>query len=171
MRFGALTRAAEKVDDLVPAADEPGNEVLVDDRPMIRLAGPLFLFLSLCMIPWIAVIAIVLPSRQLSAHYDLAWAGFDGMLFVALAATAYCALRRSRYLAVAASAAGTLLLVDAWFDVLTSRHTDQIVAIVFAVLIELPLGAVCWWLSQQAQVLADKRIALLLPRRKRQLPG
>ncbi|MDQ1540787.1 MAG: hypothetical protein QOH29_1513, partial [Actinomycetota bacterium] len=28
------------------------------------------------------------------------------------------------------------------------------------------LGAVCWWLSQQTQVLAEKRIALLVPRRK-----
>ncbi len=168
MRFGSLTRAAERVDDLVPAAEELGNEVLVDDRPIIRLAGPLFLLLSLCMIPWTVFIALVLPSRQLSAHYDLAWTGFDGMLFVALAATAYCALRRSRYLSIAAAAAGTLLFVDAWFDVLTSRHTDQIVAIGFAVLIELPLGAVCWWLSLQTQVLAEKRIALLVPRRRGQ---
>ena len=171
MRFSRLTKAAERVDDLVPPAEEFGNEVLVDERPLIRLAGPLFLVLSLCMIPWTAFVAVVLPSRHLSTHYDLAWTGFDGMLFVALAATAYCALRRSRYPSIAAAAAGTLLFVDAWFDVLTSRHADQIVAIGFAVLIELPLGALCWWLSLQTQVLAEKRIALLVPRRKGQAPS
>jgi hypothetical protein len=168
MRFGSLTRAAEKVDDLVPPTEELGNEVLVDERPLIRLAGPLFLALSLCMIPWTAFVAVVLPSRHLSAHYDLAWTGFDAMLFVALATTAYCALRRSRYLPIGAAATGTLLFVDAWFDVLTSRHTDHIVAIGFAVLIELPLGALCWWLSLQTQVLAEKRIAMLVARRKGQ---
>jgi hypothetical protein len=171
MRFGSLTRAAEKLDDLVAPADELGNEVLVDERPLIRLAGPLFLVLSVCMIPWTAFVAVVLPSRHLSAHYDLAWTGFDAMLFVALAATAYFALRRSRYLPIVAAAAGTLLFVDAWFDVLTSRHTDLIVAIGFAVFIELPLGALCWWLSLQTQVLAEKRIALLVPRRKGQAPS
>jgi hypothetical protein len=45
-----------------------------------------------------------------SPHYDAAWAGFDVMLVVALASTGYFALRRSRYLATAATA--TLLVVD-----------------------------------------------------------
>ena len=162
-RFG-LARAANKVEGLVPPAHELGNEVLVDDHWLVRLAGPLFALLSLLLIPWIFFIAFALPSRQLSPHYDLAWAGFDGMLLIALASTAYFSLRRSRYLSVAATATGTLLIVDAWFDVLTSRRSDRILALIFAVVTELPLAAVCWWLSQQTQAIAEKRIALLLPR-------
>jgi hypothetical protein len=165
-RFGlakAAGKAAEKVDELVPPASELGNKVLIDDHWLVRLAGPLFAVLSVLLIPWIAFIAFALPSRQLSPNYDLAWAGFDGMLLIALASTAYFALRRSRYLSVAAAATGTMLIVDAWFDVLTSRRSDRMLALLFAVVSELPLAGLCWWLSQQTQAIAEKRIALLLP--------
>ena len=164
MRIGSWARAADRVDDLIPPAQELGNEVLVDDHWMVRAAGPVFALLSLLFIPWIAFIALKLPSRELSRHYDLAWAGFDVMVLIALASTAYFALRRSRYLTTAATAAGTMLIVDAWFDVLTSPYRDRLVALIFAFAIELPLAAVCWWLSQQTQAIAEKRIALLLPR-------
>jgi len=164
MRIGSWARAADRVDDLIPPAQELGNEVLVDDHWMVRAAGPVFALLSLLFIPWIAFIALKLPSRELSRHYDLAWAGFDVMVLIALASTAYFALRRSRYLTTAATAAGTMLIVDAWFDVLTSPYHDRLVALIFAFAIELPLAAVCWWLSQQTQAIAEKRIALLLPR-------
>ena len=157
-------KAAERVDELVPPAPELGNDVLIDDHWLIRIAGPLFAVLSLLLIPWIVFLANVLPSRQLSRNYDFAWSGFDGMLLIALAATAYFALRRSRNLSVAASSAGTLLIVDAWFDVMTSRHHQLPASIAFAVVVELPLAALCWWLSKQTQAIAEKRIALLLPR-------
>lgn len=163
-------KVADKVDELVPPADELGNEVLVDNHRLVRIAGPMFALCSLLLLPWIFFVAIVLPSRQLSSHYDLAWAGFDVMLFVALATTAYFALRRSRYLTRASTAAATLLMVDAWFDVLTSGSRDRIMAIVFAVLIELPLSALCWWLSQQTQEIDNERLALLVPRVRRGSP-
>ena len=41
---------------------------------------------------------------------------------------------------------------------------DLFTVLIFAFAIELPLAAVCWWLSQQTQAIAEKRIALLLPR-------
>jgi hypothetical protein len=169
MKLGRWARAARRVDDLVAPAPELGNEVLIDDHWLIRIAGPLFSLLSLLLIPWIAFIALVLPSRQLSRNYDFAWAGFDGMVFIALASTAYFALRRSRYLSVAATATGTLLIVDAWFDVLTSRRREVPFALLLAVLVELPLAGLCWWLSQQTQAIAEKRISLLLPRTRGRL--
>jgi hypothetical protein len=169
MMFRGWLQAAERVDDLVPPAPELGNEVLIDDHWLVRIAGPLFAVLSLLLIPWIAFLASVLPSRQLSRHYDLAWAGFDVMLLISLATTAYFALRRSRNLSVAASSAGTLLIIDAWFDVLTARRRQLPVSIAFAIFIELPLAALCWWLSKQTQAIAEKRIALLLPRAKGRL--
>jgi hypothetical protein len=169
MKFGGWAKAAGRADHLVAPAPELGNEVLIDDHWLTRLAGPLFAILSILLIPWIAFIALVLPSRQLSENYDLAWAGFDGMLFIGLTSTAYFALRRSRYLSVAATALGTLLIVDAWFDVLTSRRREVPFAILLAVLVELPLAGLCWWLSQQTQAIAEKRISLLLPRARGRL--
>jgi hypothetical protein len=116
-------------------------------------------------VPWTIYIAIDLPSRQLSPNYDVAWAGFDVMLVAALGASAYFALRRSHYLALSTSAAGTMLVIDAWFDVLTSQAgEDRLTAIAFAAIVELPLSALCWWLSRQTEEFVDKRLALLLRR-------
>jgi hypothetical protein len=154
----------DKIDDLVRPADEPENTILVDEARIVRWAGPLFALFSLIMLPWLIYLAASLPSRQQSPHYDIAWTGFDVILLAGLASTAYFALRRSRYLAISAAATGTLLLVDAWFDVMTSPGNQLAQALVLAVAVELPLAAVCLWLSLHTEHLAERRITLLLGR-------
>jgi hypothetical protein len=131
---------------------------------VVRWAGPAFALFSLILLPWIAYLAYTLPSRQVSADYDIAWAGFDVMLLVALASTGYFALRRSRYLAAAAAAAAALLVVDAWFDVMTTLPGQRAGPAVLAALVELPLASVCVWLSLHTQQLAEQRLVLLLRR-------
>lgn len=103
----------------------------------------------------------------MSSNYDVAWTGFDVMLLVALASTAYFALRRSRYLAVTAASTATLLIVDAWFDCLTTPAAQLWQSILLAGFIELPLAAVCIWLSYHTEQLSQQRIVLLLLRRRR----
>lgn len=73
------------------------------------------------------------------------------MLLAVLASTGYFALRRSAYLAITAAATATMLVVDAWFDIMTSPRHQLYEAITLAVLIELPLAAVCAWLSYHTQ--------------------
>ena len=109
-----------KLDDLVAPAAEPENTVLVDQSRLIRWVGPMFALFSVVLVPWIVYIAVSLPSRQLSPNYDIAWAGFDVLLAAGLASSAYFALRRSRYLSAAAAATAALLVVDAWFDCMTT---------------------------------------------------
>jgi hypothetical protein len=87
--------------------------------------------------------------------------GFDIFELIALGATGYLALRRSRYLALAAASAATLLVTDAWFDVLTSPRHKLLEAVVLAVVIELPLAGVCAWLSFHTEHLADRRIRVV----------
>jgi hypothetical protein len=163
-----LARDAEEVagqlDELVAPADEPENTVLVDNARVVRWAGPAFALFSLILLPWIAYLAYSLPSRQVSADYDIAWAGFDVMLLAALASTGYFALRRSRYLATAATAAATLLVVDAWFDVMTTLPGQRLEPVALAAGVELPLAAVCVWLSLHTQQVAERRLVLLLRR-------
>jgi hypothetical protein len=106
--------------------------------------------------PWIAYMAYSLPSRQVLADYDIAWAGFDVMLLVALASTGYFALRRSRYLATAATAAAALLVVDAWFEVVTTLPGQRLEPIALAAGVELPLASVCVWLSRHTQELTER---------------
>jgi hypothetical protein len=140
--------------------------VLADEIRVVRWIGRLFALFSLLLLPWTAYLARSLPSRQVSTNYDAAWAGFDVLLALALAITAYFALRRPGYLAIAASATATLLIVDAWFDVLTTPGVRRIESVLLAVLVELPLAAVCIWLSWHAQDLQERRIVLLMRRRE-----
>jgi hypothetical protein len=151
----------EKLDRLVTPALEPENTVLTDDARIVRWTGPLFALFSVILLPWIAYIGISLPARQLSPNYDIAWTGFDVLLMAALAGTAYCALRRSRYLSTAAGATATLLVVDAWFDVVTTPSDQRLESIILCLAVELPLAAVCLWLSYHSHQIAERRILLL----------
>lgn len=151
-----------EIDSLVPPAAEPENEVLVDESRLVRWAGPLFALCSLILLPWTIYLARTLPARQESPHNDIAWVGFDVILLIGLATTAYFALRRSGFLTISASASATLLVVDAWFDIMTSPGDQVAESIVLAALVELPLAAVCLWLSLHTEHLAERRINLLL---------
>ena len=150
-----------KLDDLVAPAPEPENTVLVDESRLIRWTGPMFALFSLLLLPWIIYIALSLPSRQLSPNYDLAWAGFDVLLAAGLASSAYFALRRSRYLSAAAAATAALLIVDAWFDCMTTPGDSRWESIAFCFLVELPLAALCFWLSYHTEQIAERRILIL----------
>jgi hypothetical protein len=153
-----------KLDGLVESAPEAGNAALVDDARVVRWTGPLFAIFSLILLPWTIYLAASLPGRQVSNHYDTAWAGFDVMLLAGLASSAYFALRRSRYLATTAAATAAMLAVDAWFDVMTTPASQLLQSVLLAVAVELPLAAVCVWLSYHTEQLAERRVVLLLRR-------
>jgi hypothetical protein len=116
---------------------------------------------SVIMLPWTIYLGYSLPTRQDSPHYDMAWVGFDVLLLVALAGTGYFAIRRSAYLAIAAAATAALLVVDAWFDIMTSPRRELPEAIALAVLVELPLAGLCAWLSYHTEHLEEQRIVLM----------
>ena len=161
----------ERLDTLVPPAAEPENLVLPDHARAVRWTGPVFALFSVIMLPWTIYIGASLPARQVSPNYDAAWAGFDVLLLGTLAGTAYFAFRRSRYLSTAATATATLLVLDAWFDVMTTPSSGRLESILLAAAVELPLAAVCVWLSYHAQQLAERRIVLLLRRQRRRDRG
>ena len=121
---------------------------------------PLFAVAGIVLVPWIPFLVNSLPSTHASAHWDIAWAGFDLALALLLFGVALAAWRRSPWLEGAASAAATLLFVDAWFDILTSSsHVELGVSIGEAVFVELPLAVICLLLARDAErVLA--RLAL-----------
>ena len=163
----ALDRLATALDAVVPVADTVGNSVLVDDSRTVRWGGALFGICAIALIPWTIYIALSLPKRQLSPNYDLAWSGYDVILFLALACTTITALRRSRYLALAASWTAAMLVVDAWFDVMTSPGgKDRLAAVGLAAVVELPLAGVCLWMAVHSQDIADARLRLVLRTRR-----
>jgi hypothetical protein len=109
------------------------------------------------LVPWTAYLTSTLPGEHVTHHWDLAWAGFDLFQAAALAATLVAVVRRSHRLAVLAAVAGTALLCDAWFDLITSEPERELWwALVEALAAELPLAVLCFWLALDAnRVLAS----------------
>jgi hypothetical protein len=97
------------------------------------------------LIPWIVLLGLTLPRRYVADHWAVAWVGFDVALLCALALTAWAAWRRRQIVIVAALVTGTMLVVDAWFDIVTDSTTrDLIISIVTAAFGELPLAALAF---------------------------
>ncbi|HKB94125.1 MAG TPA: hypothetical protein VKC62_07850 [Gaiellaceae bacterium] len=112
-----------------------------------RWVASLLALVALFLVPWTLWLTFTLPSRHVSDRYDLAWVGFDVALAAAFGATASAAVRRSRWLVTFAAVTGTMLVCDAWFDIVTSHGGDEmVVAVVEAVFGELPLAALCGWI-------------------------
>ncbi len=123
-----------------------------DTVPLPRWVAPVLMVTAAGLLPWTLWLTYSLPSRQVTPHYDLAWVGFDVALLTAFAATAWCAVRSSQWLVPAAAATGTMLLCDAWFDVITSGAPgDRMEAVIQALIGELPLSAICWYIVYDAE--------------------
>ncbi len=162
------TVAADRLAESPP--DSPNDVTVPDNSLIVRLVGPVFALFSVILVPWVIYLAMTLPQRQVSSHYDIAWVGFDAMECLALASTAYFALRRSMFLATAATVTATLLMVDAWFDTMTTPERDVLQPILLSLLVELPLAALCVWLSYHTIHIVERQIILLRWKRPR-LPG
>jgi hypothetical protein len=124
---------------------------------------PLFAVAGIVLVPWILFLASSLPSTHASAHWDIAWAGFDLALALLSLAVALAAWRRSPWLEGAASGAATLLFVDASFDIPTSSsHVELGLSIAEAAFVELPLALICLLLARDVERVLT-RLALARP--------
>jgi hypothetical protein len=118
-------------------------------RPSVVL---LFGLAALVLVPWTALLVSRLPSAHRATHWNIAWGGFDAALALVLLAVAATAWRHSPWLEGAATAAATLLFVDAWFDMLTaSTRTDLVIAIAEAAFVEVPLAVFSLLLARRAK--------------------
>ena len=103
------------------------NVVMPTGPPLPRWLAPLLGLAALFLVPWTLWLTFSLPSRHVTDHYDLAWVGFDIVLAIAFAATAWATVRREQWLVPFAAVTGTMLICDAWFDVVTSQTGGEIV--------------------------------------------
>lgn len=117
----------------------------------------LYVWAAIILVPWTVLLAIGLPSRHASVNWNTSWAGLDIALAGCLLLTGLLSLRRSRAVIMTATAAATLVLVDAWFDVLSAHPGYQLlIALLEAVLIELPLALISLHIAVSALNSTDK---------------
>jgi hypothetical protein len=98
-----------------------------------------FVVIGLAMLPWTIWLSRSLKPHHETDHWDLGWSGFDSGLALAFLLTALAAWRRSPWVGACAAATGTLLVTDAWFDIVLESHSDELrKAVYLAVFAELP---------------------------------
>jgi hypothetical protein len=150
------------VDEVGGSAHEaPGHEpLLIGIRRRSRRAALAYVVMGLALIPWTVYLAITLPKREIDTHYRGAWVGFDLLLVVAIVLTAYYAFRMDDRVQLPAMATATLLLVDAWFDVMTAGgRTATFEALLMALLVEIPAALFSLLLARQVNRHVDQLAA------------
>jgi hypothetical protein len=119
-----------------------------------------FASIGIGMLPWTIWLSQWLPPRHESVRWDVAWSGLDTGLALAFLFTAVAAWRRSPWVAVGAAATGTLLVTDAWFDVILESHSDELrISIITALLGELPAAAFCFWIAYRTERFLSRVVA------------
>jgi hypothetical protein len=137
--------------------------------PVPRWVAPLYLSLFVLIVPWVIYLGFAPPAEVGDGHWRVAWVGLDVMEAISLAATAWLAYRRSTWVDMAATATAILLIVDAWFDVITAESGWTLVqAIAAAAVLELPLAFLSLWIARNAQVVNETVTGWLIERTSRQ---
>jgi hypothetical protein len=113
-----------------------------------RWAGAFFAVVGVLLLPWALWLGYSLPEREVAHHWDLAWAGFDVVLALALLGTAFALLTGRAVGRTFAAATGALLLTDAWFDVVTAASDERWLSVVFALFGEIPIAILCFVLAR-----------------------
>jgi len=112
----------------------------------------LFGAIGIGLVPWGIWLGASLRPDHTTNRWDVVWTGFDLGLAVAFALTAFAAWRRSPWVAALAATTGTLLLVDAWFDVILETHNGDVrTAVAEAVFGELPVALLCYWIAYRTE--------------------
>src|SRR5919201_4515438 len=120
--------------------------------PLRHWVAALFAAAGVVLFPWTIWLSSSLPAHHVTTSWDLAWSGFDAGLAVMFLLTAFAAWRRSLWVGVCAAATGTLLVADAWFDVVLESHYDErLMAAILAAFVELPVAAVCFWIAYRTE--------------------
>ena len=126
-----ISRLEQPLSDLI-------DPVLLGRIRRIRLG--LMIGGSIAMIPWLVYLSVTLPGNYVAHNWPVTWVGFDILLVGFMLATAVLGYLRRQLLVFAAFTSGVLLICDAWFDLMTAGPKDIWLALVTALLIEVPLA-------------------------------
>jgi hypothetical protein len=105
-----------------------------------RWISVFYIICAVILIPWIVVLADLLPSRHVARHWDALWVGFDVLILITIVLTIYFMVKKRIWVIMTATALATLLLVDIWFDLLTAKPGSEQFQAVVSGLIELFLS-------------------------------
>jgi hypothetical protein len=114
---------------------KPGTSWKWDLLLVLIMGGCIFLA------GWIGYLAVSLPGFYRAGSWRGAWVGFDVALLGTFAATGWAAWRCRQILIICLVVLATLLLCDAWFDVVLDERTAGFLgSLLSALLVEVPVA-------------------------------
>jgi hypothetical protein len=127
---------------------DPPEPALVEVRHLhfllsrrVEIMASVLLVCAAGLIPWTVFLGFSLPRKYGAGHWNLLWTGFDVVLLCVLGYAGWAAWFRRQILATTAIVAGTLLLCDAWFDIITSiGNSDEWISLLTGFGAEIPLA-------------------------------
>jgi hypothetical protein len=164
------------MDTAVKAPTQPGSlldaarELSTHPERVKRLRARFLAVLVACCAglgAWIVYLAFSMPTGYQSKAWSAAWVGFDILLLLALTGTVVAAMLGRQIVVMLAVFTATLLLCDAWFDIVLDWGTSDVwLSLASAAFIEVPLAL---FLLFRARRLV--RVALQRRWRELGLPG
>jgi hypothetical protein len=116
---------------------------LLDPRIVRRRRVALVVMTGCCVFlaAWIVVLALNLPMHYHAKHWAAAWVGLDIAELVGFAGTAWASWHQRQVTVFLMIFTGTLLIFDAWFDVVLDFGTpDARMSLISAAVVEVPLA-------------------------------
>lgn len=134
------SKAAEATAAVLDAARELGTA----PQRVKRLRSRMLTVLVACCAglgAWIVYLAISMPTGYRSKAWSAAWVGFDILLLLALTGTMVAAMLGRQIVIMLAVFTATLLLCDAWFDIVLDWGTSDVWgSLASAAFVEVPLA-------------------------------
>jgi hypothetical protein len=124
-----------------------GSEQRAGGRPGTSWRWDLLLVLIIggCFVlaGWIGYLVVSLPAFYRAGSWRGAWVGFDIAELAAFAATGWAAWKRRQILIICLIVLATLLLCDAWFDVVLDARTSGFAgSLISALAVEVPIAVI-----------------------------
>ncbi|MEO6087625.1 MAG: hypothetical protein ABIQ18_31395 [Umezawaea sp.] len=99
------------------------------------------------IVPWVFVLGRSLPETTQARHWPAVWIGLDLTVALGCATTAHLFHRGDDRARLAASAVAALMVMDAWFDVLTAQAGAEFTQALACAVPELAMAALCTWVA------------------------
>jgi hypothetical protein len=131
---------------------------LTQGRPTRRWLPVALALSALALVPSLVVVVTVVPPVQIAHHLRVAWIGLDLFELAALVLTGLGLHRRSPTVIIPAAITGTLLVCDAWINVVPATGAARLEGLVLA-LVELPLAALSFWVAVEVTRRTERRSA------------
>ena len=116
-----------------------------------QIQSVLLIIASLSLFGWIFYLLTALPSSYRAAHWNLAWVGYDFGMTITWLGTSWALWKKRQAAIPGAMISATFLIVDAWFDVVTSNPGwDFRLALALAIFLEIPAAFLLFRFSRNA---------------------